>query len=89
MRQMLKESSKLYMRRSGAIAVLVRLERSDVPIPHSKTCRKKLIEYLAGILSESADFEENMYIKIDYDDIGSEGEDLKSAIDILKSYEEY
>lgn len=89
MRKMLNKSSELYMRRSGATAVLVRLERSDIPIPHSKTCRKKLIGYLADILSESVDLEENMYIKIDYNNIGLDGEDLNSAIEILKSYEEY
>lgn len=89
MRKLLNEKSGLYMRRSGAITVLVRLERSDIPIPHSKTCRKKLIEYLADVLSESVDLEENMYIKIDYDDIGLSEEDLNSAIEILKNYEEY
>lgn len=84
-----EEIGGLFMQRSSAIAVLVRLEIADIPIPHSKNCRKKLIEYLANVLSESLDSEEKMYIEINYKDIGLEGEDLNSAIEILKSYKEY
>ena len=84
-----EEIGGLFMQGSSAIAVLVRLEIADIPIPHSKNCRKKLIEYLANVLSESLDSEEKMYIEINYKDIGLEGEDLNSAIEILKSYKEY
>lgn len=86
---MLNEKGGLLMRRSSAIMVLVRLEIADISIPHSKKCRKKLIEYLADILSESIDSEEETYIEINYEDIKLEGEDLKSAIEILNSYKEY
>lgn len=89
MEMMLSRKNDLLMRRSGAIAVLVRLEIADIPIPHSKECRKKLIEYLADILSESIDMEDDMYIEVNYKDIGLEGTDLDSAIEILKSYKEY
>lgn len=77
---------RVFVRRSNAIAVLVRLEIADVPIPHSKECRKKMIEYLANILANSIDLEDNMYIEINYEDIGLEGKDLESAIEILNSY---
>ena len=77
---------RVFVRRSNAIAVLVRLEIADVPIPHSKECRKKMIEYLANILANSIDLEDKMYIEINYEDIGLEGKDLESAIEILNSY---
>lgn len=89
MEMMLRRKNDLLMRRSGAIAALVRLEIADIPIPHSKKCRGKLIEYLADILSESVDMEEDMYIEVNYEDIGVDGVDLESAVEILRSYKEY
>lgn len=86
MEKISNEKNRLFVRRSSAIAVLVRLEIVDIPIPHSKECRKKMIEYLANILSDSIDLEDNKYIEINYENMGLEGEDLKSAIEILNNY---
>lgn len=78
----------IYIRRSKVFTILVRLEISDIPIAHSKKCRVNLIEYLSKALIEHYDITGDYVIEINLNDMGLEGEDLKSAINILSNYAE-
>lgn len=71
------------IRRSDAIALLVRLEIGDISYPHSKKCRMCLIEYLTNALMK-----EDLYVEICPDEINLQGDDLKTAIQIIKNYTE-
>jgi len=76
------------IRRSDAIALLVRLEIGDISYPHSKKCRMCLIEYLTNALMKEENVQEDLYVEICPDEINLQGDDLKTAIQIIKNYTE-
>ena len=84
----MRNGNIIYIRSSKVFTILVRLEISDIPIAHSKKCRVNLIEYLSKVLIEHYDITGDYVIEINLNDIGLEGEDLKSAINILNNYAE-
>lgn len=81
--------SNFIIRRSDAIALLVRLEIADISYPHSKKCRECLIEYLTGELMKKENVHENLYMEVCPTKINLQDEDLKSAIQIIKNYTEF
>lgn len=73
------------MKKNSAITLLVRLENADIPFPQSRCGRIKMIEYLSNLLIDDT-LESGDYIEINLAELGLESYDLKSAVNIIKSY---
>lgn len=73
------------MKKNTAITLLVRLENTDIPFPQSRCGRIKMIEYISNLLIDDA-LGDGDFIVINLAELGLESDDLKSAINIIKSY---
>lgn len=77
-------NSTIYLSRTTAITLLVRLENSDIPYPHSKQCREQLIYYLSYILTDEK--RDETVLKIDLEELNDFVTDIETAIRIIKCY---
>lgn len=86
---MAERYNNVFIRRSTAITILVRLELTDIPFPHSKNCRQELIRCLSQKLMVEKENMWNDIIEVSPDELCLSDEDMESAMKIIKSYALY
>ncbi len=74
----------IYLDRTTAIALLVRLENGDIPYPHSKNCREQLAYFLSYILTDEN--RNDKILLINFDELSQFVNDVDSAFTIMQSY---
>lgn len=80
---------QITLKRSVTIALLVRLEISDIPYSVSSSCRNELADYLCNVIMENTIDEKYIsQITIDVKDMSMHIKENDDALKILKAYSE-